>query len=298
MKPGRLEKSPTVTALTTQPDILPGSNRAMLTLSDGSTIVLDEATNGSLASQGNIKVIKLTDGQLSYQSRGADENSPATDAGNLYNTITTPKGGQYQVVLPDSSVVWLNAASSLRFPVSFAHVARRTVELTGEAYFEIAKNTSAPFTVKHSGTEIQVLGTSFNVNAYADEDAIRTTLLEGSVKVVQQQSAVVLKPGQQASVIHGNDNTVNPVIRVQRTDTEDAVAWKNGLFVFNNADIQSIMRQISRWYDVEIRFEGKLPVDKFIGEVPRNSKVSEVLKIIELNNIHFNISGKTITLLP
>lgn len=276
-------------------DITPGSDKAVLTLASGETVVLDEADNGSLAQEGSTKVIKL-DGQLSYQQTGNTKEIS-------YNTITTPKGGQYKLVLADGTKVWLNAASSLRFPVSFTG-ASRTVELTGEGYFEVAKlalpgaNVNMPFIVKilnvaENTGEVEVLGTHFNIMAYGDESTIKTTLLEGSVKVRNNKTNALLKPGQQANLQKDMLRTTD------RVDVEEVVAWKEGYFQFDRkAPIDHVMRQIARWYDVEIVYEGEIPNRRFGGKIARNSQLQDVLKMLELNNIHFRINRRKITVTP
>jgi len=269
-------------------DRAPGGNKAILTLADGSNIVLDSAHNGALTQQGNSKVIKLNSGQLAYQS-GAGGPVPT---GVQYNTIATPRGGQYQVVLPDGTKVWLNAASSLKFPAAFTGKQRR-VELTGEAYFEVAKNPSLPFIVHSAGSDVEVLGTSFNVNAYDDEETIRTTLLEGSINVSGGAGHTLLKPGQQAQLDRkGNLHLVSDA------NTEEAIAWKNGYFQFDEAGIRVVMRQLSRWYDVEVSYEGPVTERQFGGEMPRGVNLSEVLHILEESNVHFRIEGKKLIVTP
>jgi transmembrane sensor len=266
-------------------DIEPGGQHAFLTLANGKTILLDTAATGQIANESGIKVSKTEKGQLIYfVTDGGD-----TDQASANNTITTPKGGNYQVILPDGTAVMLNAASSLTFPTSFKGLAR-VVSLEGEAYFEVKKNTEMPFIVKSREQVIEVLGTHFDVNAYADEPAIKTTLLEGAVKVTYQKASVSIKPGQQAVI--DKDDQKN--IKVRNADLEREMAWKNGVFSFENDDLKSIMRQVARWYDVEVIYEGKFPDDKFFGGIPRNSKLSAVAKILELNNIQLIISGKTI----
>lgn len=277
-------------------EITPGTDKAVLTLANGQTVILDEADNGSVAQEGNTKVIKL-DGQLSYRQSG---NTTATVS---YNTITTPNGGQYKLILADGTRVWLNAASSLRFPVSFTGTTR-TVELTGEGYFEVAelpadeKSGKILFIVKilnaagNTG-EVEVLGTHFNIMAYGDEGMVKTTLLEGSVKVKNNTRNTLLKPGQQASlqkdILYTNDHV----------DVEEVVAWKEGYFQFDRkAPIDHIMRQIARWYDVEIHYEGSIPNRRFGGKITRSSRLEDVLKMLELNNIHFSVQGRVITVTP
>jgi transmembrane sensor len=261
-------------------DVSPGGNKAILTLSDGSTIVLDGAANGTLTQQGNSKIIKMTNGQLVYNS------SSVKPAEVLYNTITTPKGGQYQLILADGSKVWLNAASSLRYPVTFTGKERK-VELTGEAYFEVAKNAAMPFKINVEGrSEVEVLGTHFNINSYVDEGTINTTLLEGSVKVTgfSNHNSKLIVPGEQAQLHQNGLISLNRNLNI-----EEVMAWKNGNFFFNKSDLQTVLRQLSRWYDVEIVYEGNVPKREFEGEMERGLNLSQVLKILEKNDVHFKI---------
>ena len=260
--------------------IKPGTDNAILTLSDGSTIVLDKAAEGALAQQGTIEVKKIK-GQIQYQeTEGKGEL--------LYNTISTARGNQYQVVLSDGTRVWLNAASSIRFP-TFFQGNERSVSITGEAYFEVAHNANAPFKVNVNGLQVTVLGTHFNVNAYDDEATVKTTLLEGSVRLTKGSSLAVLKPGQQASV--GS----NDAIAVRNdVDLDEVIAWKNGSFVFMRQDIKSIMRQISRWYDVEVVYEDEPTKETFSAVMNRQSNVRDVLKIMEENGVKFKIEGRKI----
>jgi len=263
-------------------DIAPGGNKAILTLADGSKLVLNNSKNGALATQSGIQIVKQ-DSTLSYKAT-AGNNSQAS-----YNTITTPYGGQYQLVLADGTKVWLNAASSLRYPTSFTGK-DRSVELTGEAYFEVAKNKNQPFNVKTATQTVQVLGTHFNVNAYSDEKAVKTTLLEGSVKVSSATGSVMISPGQQSALGKNGLFVIDKDL-----DTDEIVAWKNGVFQFNEADIQTIMRQIARWYNIDVEFKGTIPANTYHGKISRNSNVSQVLKILELSGINFTIEGRKIT---
>lgn len=273
-----------------QNDVAPGGNKAVLTLADGTTIILDNAANGTLTKQGNTKILKQ-DGQLAYNALNDPSISLRTTE-VLYNTIATPRGGQYQLTLSDGSKVWLNAASSIRFPVSFSGKERK-VEITGEAYFEVAKNASIPFKVNVAGKgEVEVLGTHFNINSYADEATINTTLLEGKVKVSSSVNSEFLSPGQQALLNLNGQITLNT-----NADAEEVMAWKNGLFNFNSLNIENIMRQISRWYDVDVTYEGKISKETFSGIVGRNSNASQVLKIIEEGGVKFRIEGKKIVVL-
>lgn len=264
-------------------DVMPGGNRATLTLSDGSTINLNAAQMGKLAEQGGTAINKTGQGQLAYGNA-----ANGTHAKPLINTITTPKGGQFQLVLPDGTKVWLNAASSLKFPTVFSGESRE-VELTGEAYFEVAPNKSRPFLVSSRGTVIEVLGTHFNVMAY-DDEIFTATLLEGSVKVKHGMAERVIIPGQEARVEN--------LIKVGNADGENAIAWKNGLTVFNNSSIESIMRQISRWYDLDITYNGAITQRLFTGKIPRSAPLSQVLKILELSDIHFKIEKKQLIITP
>nr|WP_260170829.1 FecR family protein [Mucilaginibacter lappiensis] len=269
-------------------DAEPGNNKAILTLENGTKLVLDSAKIGTLAKKGHISIQKTRDGQLQYT---ADKGDGRTENELLsWNTISTPRGGQYQVILPDGTKVWLNAASSLKFPTAFAGN-NRNVELMGEAYFEVAKSTSRPFTVKVDHMQVKVLGTHFNIMAYQDEPAIKTTLLEGAVQLHDGNSNSLLKPGQQG-IVKGDN------IQIAEVDVAQTIAWKNGFFEFNRASIYGIMKQISRWYDVEVVYEGKIPDDEFVGKIERNVKLSQVLHILELNHVHFKVEDKRITVTP
>lgn len=292
-KPGT--KLVTVTGKQAAPAAMPGGNKALLTLADGTVIVLDSAANGQLTTQGATMIVKKQDGQLVYD---ASSNNPV-DGQTTWNTISTPRGGQYRVVLPDGSQVWLNAASSLRFPASFERNERR-VELMGEAYFEVAKTKTVPFIVDVLQSpdnalrgRVEVLGTHFDIMAYHDERTINTTLLEGKVVFRSGANNRVLQPGQQTR-LYMNGNTE----LVEDADVEEAIAWKNGLFQFNDADVQTVMRQIARWYDVEVVYQGSVPTEKFMGEIPRSSAITEVLRMLELSNVHCTIEGRKITVLP
>ncbi len=266
-------------------DLPPGGDKALLTLADGSVIFLDDAKNGPLTQQGNTKVIKL-DGKINYISTDAAANEI------VYNSISTPRGGQYQIILPDGSGVWLNSTSSIRFPTTFAGKSR-TVEITGEAYFEVAKNKEMPFIVKVNKAEIQVLGTHFNVMAYSDESLLKTTLLEGSVQFIKDNKTSILTPGQQAQL--SGDGRVKVVSDI---DVKKVIAWKNGVFNFEGADIATVLRQISRWYDVEVVYNKKVD-DLFYAEIPRNTRLSDFLKALELTGtVHFEIDGKKIIVMP
>lgn len=264
-------------------DISAGHNNAMLTLDNGTTILLDTAANGTLAKQGNIRVLKLN-GQIAYNKTGDKNTQP------VYNTITTANGNQYQLILTDGSKVWLNAASSIRFPIAFTGNERK-VEITGEAYFEVTKNPAKPFKVDFKNKtgqkdEIEVLGTHFNVNTYSDEPDMKTTLLEGSVKIKAANKVQMLLPGQQARI-------TSEGIEIRRNvDLDNVMAWKNGYFIFDNTDIYSLMRQVSRWYNVEIIYEGKITEEGFSGKISRDVPLSKFIKVLQLNDVHVKAEGR------
>jgi ferric-dicitrate binding protein FerR (iron transport regulator) len=288
-----------------QQTILPGHNGAVLTLADGRAIMLDSLGNGLLAEQPGTKVL-LNNGQLTYQ---ADSTNSAASS---YNTISTPRGRQFKIALPDGSLVWLNAASSLRYPTAFTG-SERKVFVTGEAYFEVNPLTpkggkKIPFKViipPHSGgtegAEVEVLGTHFNINAYEDEETASTTLLEGSVKVMtgdwsrskEKKQAVILKPGQQAS-ISGQQNS----IQVLSADVNAVVAWKNGVFNFQDATLEIVMRQLARWYDLEVVYQKGIPDIAFEGEINRQNELTSVLHSLERLGVHFELKGRRLTVLP
>lgn len=277
-------------------DVNPGTNRATLLLDNGSSILLDEAENGILTRQGGAAVIKSGE-KLNYQS---GENKPGQVA---YNTIITPRGGQYTVELSDGTKVWLNAASSLRFPASFP-AKERIVEVTGEVYFEVAPlvktgtKDKVPFIVKvntasGSGGEVEVLGTHFNVMAYEDEPGLETTLLEGAVKFTKSGNSVMLKPGEQLRFAREEQLRV-----VSGVDLAEVVAWKNGYFDFKGLDFETIARQLSRWYNVEVVYNSKID-DLFYAKIPRKTRLSDVLKALEnTGKIHFEIEATKIIVLP
>ena len=264
-------------------DVKPGGQKALLTLADGTQIVLDSASSGLLAQQGNAQIIKLPNGEIAYNSNGK------ADVGLLYNTMSTPAGGIYQLILPDGSKVWLNSSSSIRYPTEFTGKERR-VEISGEAYFEVAKNAAKPFIVKVNNlAEVKVLGTHFNVNAYSDEAEVKTTLLEGAVNISQGNKSSTLSPGQQAQI-----NQSGFIKRVDNVDLDEAVAWKNGNFLFNSATLPAVLRQAARWYDLDVVYEGKVPTDKFSGQIPRWVNLSSLLKWMQWSDVHFKLEGKKI----
>lgn len=275
VKPAQIAVSP----------IIPGGNKAILTLEDGSRVVLDNSDNGVLANQGPAVISKEKNGKLVYNTVAVAANQPMK-----YNSIVIPRGGQYQLVLPDGTKVWLNAASSLRFPVAFTGKDRK-VELSGEAYFEVAKNKEKPFHVIANGTEVEVLGTHFNVNSYTKE--VNTTLVEGAVKLKATGNEVILKPGQSGIT------TENKGFDVKMADMESTLAWKNGLFIFHDENLHSIMEKVSRWYDVEIEYRGNVQHKQLYGKVSRYEQVKELLNNMELTGIvHFKIEGRRIIVMP
>lgn len=272
--------------------ITPGSNKAVLTLANGQKINLSDAENGTLAKQANVSITKTADGQVTYTSTN---NSTSTHL--QYNTIETPNGGQYQLRLPDGTKVWLNAGSTLKYPVAFAKNERR-VNLNGEAYFEVAKmlytgradggkamDKSAPFIVSTAVQTVKVLGTHFNINAYVNEPQTTTTLEEGSVMVSNNKThaSSLLKPGQQSQA---DDKQ----ILVREANVETALSWKNGLIKFTDADIKSMLRMVSRWYDIDVAYEGKIPDRQFNGGFFRNAKIEVLLNILKKNNINFEVT--------
>ena len=272
-------------------DADPGSSRAVLTLADGKTVALDSTHSGVIGVQGGEQLISRNK-QLVYRQVGE------TSGGVEYNVLTTPRGGQYAVVLPDGTKVWLNADSYLRYPTTFSGGSRE-VELRGEGYFEVAARAAQPFRVdvlrgkRGSGNaggleplRVDVLGTHFNIMDYDDEPVLRTTLLEGAVRVSKGVAAVVLRPGQQAR-LEGEDRLV-----VSQADVEEAVAWKNGLFKFDGASIGEVMRQVSRWYDLDVEYVHGVPKDLFQGEMYRDVRVSEILNILQASGVHFTVEGK------
>nr|WP_068887659.1 FecR family protein [Pedobacter panaciterrae] len=324
-------------------DIDPGSNKAVLTLGNGQKIVLTDAKNGELIKESGIEVTKTEDGKVIYKT----SNSTAKGSENTYNLISTPKGGQYQIILPDGTKVWLNAASHLKFPTTFTGLVNRRVELSGEAYFEVSKDKSHPFLVVSNKQTVEVLGTHFNINSYADDPNTKTTLLEGSVSVtsttprhldaspssgtltssrgkrsderslayttpidlssrqddgkvrndeqVKQfdglgEKTIILKPNQQSVINSGT------AIKVTQIDPEEAVAWKNGKFTFNKESLESIMKKLARWYDVEVIFQNKeLGEQIFGGTISRYSKISEVLCVLErTGDVKFKIEGRRV----
>lgn len=282
------EKSSLVAVVKNEPTVLkPGGQKAVLVLADGTEVALDSAENGQLAAQGNMRVIKLDSGRIAY----AGEKGKASEV--LYNTIKTPVGGQYQLILSDGTKVWLNAASSLRFPTAFAGNTR-TVELDGEGYFEVMHDATKPFFVKARNMDVKVLGTHFNIRAYSDGVDIKTTLLEGRVEVNSGGHAAVLFPGEQASL----HTSVDVLHTSKNVDVDEVMAWKNGYFQFSGANIQAILREAARWYGATVVYEGSVD-ETFTGSLPRSSDISQLLKILEATDkVQFRIVGNQIIVKP
>lgn len=283
-------------------DIAPGGSKAILTLADGRTIVLEDAADGTLTNEAHTAIIKTKEGQLVYDASVQPKQLTEDNTVPTYNTVTTPRGGEYMIILPDGSKVWLNAASSIRFPTAFVGKYRK-VELSGEAYFEVVKKVGGgrmedeklPFIVTSGNQEVIVLGTRFNIMAYKDETAIKTTLLEGSVEISNlnvsaslKAGRVKLKPGEQAS--SGADN----IIKVYDVDANEAIAWKNGYFQFRRDNIKDIMRKFSRWYDIEVIYDGNMPKDEFVGKIRRSVTLTQALKMFSFSEIKFKIDGQKV----
>ena len=268
----------------------PSVSRPTIVLANGERVVLDSNYKGIMASEGGVQIERSESGNITYHG---------VESANLYNTLVNPRGSKpVLLTLSDGSSVWLNSESSLRYPVFFTG-AVRTVEVTGEAYFEVAKNPAKPFRVNWGGKgTLEVLGTHFNINSYEDESATRITLLEGSVRVVAPSAQmVILKPGQQAAYSNAVAEKKELAIYNQ-VDLNAVVAWKNGYFNFQHADLLTVMRQLARWYDIEIHYEGTPPTRYFGGEMQRDLNLSEVLKLLEKNNVHFRIENRTLLVKP
>lgn len=281
---------------TTKNDVAPGGEKAILTLANGSKISLTDASNGNIAKQAGVQITKAANGQLVYtikvsnapniaSATGKTENSEAL----VYNTISTPIGGQYQVILPDGSKVWLNAMTSIKFPVSFSTLKERRIELSGEAYFEVEHDKDHPFKVITAKQEVEDLGTQFDVNAYPDEASTKTTLLKGLVEVTSGNDASILKPGQQAKLIN--------TIAVSVVNTQAVTAWKNGYFMFDDEKLEDIMRLMSRWYNIKVIYTDQNVKEETFGVLStRFANISVLLNMMEqTGNAHFEINGSTVT---
>ena len=267
----------------------PATNHAILTLANGQTIVLDSNQNGVVSVQGKTKITKTGNGLLTYNTT-AQSQAPQLD-GQDYNSLHTPRGAKFQIVLADGSKVWLNAASTIRFPAAFG-AKSRDIQLTGEAYFEIAKDPNRPFHVLAKGLNVNVLGTRFNVMAYENENMIKTTLLEGAVKISKGNNSLSLGPGE-AGWLTKEDH----LQRVMLTDATREIAWKNNLFWFKDNNIETVMRQLSRWYDIDVVYNGPIPSGHYSGIISRNTNLSQVLETLKLSGIHFKIDNNQLTVL-
>lgn len=278
-------------------DIQPGENGAVLTLANGEKIILDSAGNGTLAIQSDVTVINKG-GQLIYDSKSSSSDEL------VYNTISTPRARQFKLQLSDGTRVWLNAASSIRYPARFAQDSR-TVEISGEAYFEVASRqaasgaTKVPFLVKilsatdDDGGTVKVTGTAFNINAYEDESLIKATLVEGSIQFKKGNAEKWLMPGEQAQL-----NKKGTIKIIENANVEAETAWKNGYFTYDKTDIQTVMKQLSRWYDIEVDYEnGIVPDDKYWGDIQRDATLSNVLKVLEMSGLKFRVEGKKVTVI-
>lgn len=287
-RPSHSKEKPVIAA--THNDVLPGGNKAILTLGNGQQIVLDSAHTGLLTQQGNARINKTDSGTLAYMSTGDKQTEV------IYNTLTCPRGGQYKLQLPDGTDVWLNSASSIRYPTAFQDRERK-VEITGEAYFEVARNEARPFVVEASNTEVKVLGTRFNINSYENEQAVKTTLLDGKIAVAlragqhrETGEPIVLQPGQQAIAI-------SALTVVDDVNVEQVMAWKNGFFSFKNADLTTVSRQLERWYDIDVIYAGNIPERHFTGELSRDLTLLQVISVLSEMDVKFKIEGKTITVM-
>ncbi|WP_343690432.1 FecR domain-containing protein [Chitinophaga sp.] len=279
-QPARRPLTPIVAAKVN--DVQPGKSGAMLTLANGQVIALDSTGNGVIANQ-NGTTVTLKNGSLAYNADKA--------AAVSYNMIRTPNARQFKLVLPDGTTVWLNAGSSLKYPTAFTGK-ERIVTISGEAFFDVAKDAAHPFVVEVTDQlKVQVLGTQFNINAYTDEKQINTTLLQGSVKVNKGAASVILQPGQQAQVKEGI--TVNNHI-----NTAQVTAWKDGVFNFDDLGVEAVMRQLARWYDIEVVYEQGIPTNRFYGEIGRNLSLAQVLEGLKMSGVHFKIDGKRLIVLP
>lgn len=267
-----------------------GKDDAILTLADGRKIQINTVGSGVIATEAGTAIRKTEAGEIVYDASANNQNI------NAQNTIETPRGRQFKMQLPDGTMVWLNAGSSITYPVSFAAAKERLVAITGEAYFQVAHNRSQPFRVKTGGQTVEVLGTHFNINGYADEGKTVTTLEEGSVKVLSGRSQATIRPGQQAIYLAGQPLSVKPA------DLRTALAWKDGKFTFTDAGMQEIMRQIARWYDIEVKFSGAVPPDQFTGTISRKADLAQVLLIFKITQVNFELvqdsKGRTLIIKP
>ena len=266
-------------------DVKPGGNKAYLILSDGQSIALTGQPSGLIGKDAGNSILKTADGQIKYVNR----HSNHSNNGGILNTLRTPVGGYYKVVLADGTKVWLNAASELRYPANFRNLKQRKIELTGEAYFEVAKDSAHPFIVQTDDQQIKVLGTHFNIDAYHDDGGSKTTLLEGSIRATGKNDQATIKPGQQ--VVSSSTGKLN----IDQVDTELAVAWKNGQFMFESEPVRPLMKTVARWYDVEVIYGVDVPDVRFNGAISKFENISAVLKILEsTGKIHFEVNGRKV----
>ncbi len=279
-------KLPAIKTVKNTEKSIPASGKALLTLADGTTIALDNAADGMLSSQAGNRVVKAGNGNIIYQD---GKGEPASKNKITYNTLTIPCGSLYHLTLSDGSSVWLNSASSITFPVSFPGN-ERIVTITGEAYFEIAGNRNKPFLVRSGDQIIRVLGTHFNVMAYNNDAAVITTLLEGSVKIIKNKTEILLKPGQAVSI-----SNISNSVKVTSVNTDDAIAWRQGYFKFDNEGLESIMNKISRWYDTDIEFKDDVKDKRFWGTYSRSKGLTDLLNDLEqTDDVHFKVDGRRI----
>lgn len=271
--------------VTAREDVMPGGNRAILKLANGKVYDLSKVSTGQLANDGKVVIRKTKEGQLIYD---LTNNISDTNSERAFNTIQTPRAGTYQVILPDGTAVWLNSASTIKFPTSFAKNERK-VELIGEAYFEVTENRNRPFRVVTAQQVVEVLGTHFNVNSYEDEPLQLTTLLKGSVKVTTTVTSKIIKPGEQAQI--RSKGTMDVV----QIDTNPVVAWKDGVFSFKKADLKTVMRQIGRWYDVDVEYGSEIPNISFTGKIYRNISLQEALKSIGYLDVKYTLKDRMVS---
>lgn len=277
------KRHPARQVLATNQPAIPGKAHPILILGDGSSISLDSVSNGTITQQGGSRIVKLSNGQVAYQPASTANGS------TVYNTMQTPHGCMYQLTLPDGSHVWLNAASSIRYPTTFPANSRQ-VAVTGEAYFDIAKDEHKPFTVTANGIQIQVLGTAFNVMAYPDENTLQTTLIQGAININTSKTRQLLQPGEQASIGHTTGQ-----LSITRPNLDEVLSWKNGEFYFRDTNIKTIMRQVARWYNVEVQYEGDMTGLSLSGIISRNGDIQQLLKALELTKIvRFRVKDRII----
>lgn len=269
----------------------PASTKATIRLANGTLVHIDSAGSGQLALQGKIKLVKLADGSIAYE---AEDGSMLREM--QYNTLVNPRGSRVvSMALSDGSHVWLNAGSSLTYPVAFTGAERKVV-LEGEGYFEVAKDPTKKFMVEAGGLITEVLGTHFNINAYPGESGVYATLLEGSVRVSNEGGSVLITPGQQAS--QNGDNSASSAIKVEDANTEKVMAWKNGFFNFNDASLAQVMNQLTQWYDIDIKYPNGVPEIYFVGEISRNVPLSDILTFLQTTGVHFKMDGTTLSVIP